>query len=325
MKAKVAGILVVVLSVAAAGLWGYQRWQAPAGKLTATGTVEVTRVDIVSKVGGYMADLRIQAGDTIAAGQLIARIDRPDLTAQLAAGSAAIAKGEAQLKNLEAGARREELAQTAARVNVADSNWQKARQDLRRYQELYQSAAISAQQYEAAQTAAKVAEQTLADVQAQYELLLAGNREEVITAQREEVRRLTAEQAVTQTTLQDSRIYSPQAGVIISKNFENGEYIAPGAALATLADLTDCWVKVYIGSEDLACLSLQQPVSIKVDGYPQRTFDGVVKEISQQAEFTPRQSISSKERSNLVFAVKVKISNPEGIIKPGMPADVSFL
>jgi HlyD family secretion protein len=86
--------------------------------------------------------------------------------------------------------------------------------------------------------------------------------------------------------------------------------------------MTDCWVKVYVPSTHLGLISVGQAANVKVDSFPGRVFSGVIKEISQNAEFTPRQSITQSERANLVFAVKVQVDNSEGILKPGMPADV---
>lgn len=95
-----------------------------------------------------------------------------------------------------------------------------------------------------------------------------------------------------------------------------------GSAIGTVGNWRDCWVKVYISSSQLGLIQVGQGVRIRVDSFPDRDFSGNIKEISQQAEFTPIQSITQQERANMVFAVKVKIDNAEGILKPGMPADV---
>jgi len=120
----------------------------------------------------------------------------------------------------------------------------------------------------------------------------------------------------------DTVVVSPISGIVLTKNFENGEYINPGSALATVGDMTDCWVKVYVSSAQLGLIKTGQAVAVKVDSFPDRVFAGTIKEISQNAEFTPRQSITQRERANLVFYVKVKVDNGEGVLKPGMPADV---
>ena len=74
----------------------------------------------------------------------------------------------------------------------------------------------------------------------------------------------------------------------------------------------------------LGLIKLGEKADVKIDSYPDKIFKGTIKEISQTAEFTPRQSITQRERANLVFAVEVKLENKDGILKPGMPADVVF-
>ena len=113
-------------------------------------------------------------------------------------------------------------------------------------------------------------------------------------------------------------------GVIISKNFENNEYINAGESVITIADLKDCWIKVYISTMDLGKVYIGQKVELMVDAFPQEKFTGKIIEISDEAEFTPRESITKEERANMVFAVKIKIENIDSKIKAGMPADVIF-
>jgi len=139
-----------------------------------------------------------------------------------------------------------------------------------------------------------------------------------------EVERSEAVLAGSRTQIADLTVASPLAGRVLSKNYEVGEYINAGVAIATIGDLQDCWVKVYVSTEQLGQIRLGQSVKVKIDAYPDKTFKGVIKEINQNAEYTPRQSITQRERANMVFAVKVKIENAEEMMKPGLPADVVF-
>jgi HlyD family secretion protein len=158
--------------------------------------------------------------------------------------------------------------------------------------------------------------------QAQQSLVSEGNRPDLIEAGRMEVQRCAAVVAVTEAMLADTVVYSPINGTVLTRNYVNGEYLNPGSAIATLGDSNDCWVKIYISTEQLGLIKMDQKVNVMIDAYPGRVFAGTIKEISQKAEFTPRQSITKRERANLVFYVKVKIDNSEGILKAGMPADV---
>ena len=125
-----------------------------------------------------------------------------------------------------------------------------------------------------------------------------------------------------QTSIDDTVVRAPVDGPVLTRNYEQGEYVAPGAAVATIGDNYDCWLKVYIPSTDMGKIKLGENCRVSIDSFPGRKFTGKINEISQQAEFTPRQTITPSERANLVFYVKIKLDNSEGIFKAGMPADV---
>jgi Multidrug resistance efflux pump len=315
----IAGALIFLTLAAVAG---YKLYMAREDGITATGTIEVTRADIMPKVNGYLGELNIEVGDTVKSGQVIARIARPDLAAQLLRDEAALVKAKVQLTDLEKGSRSQERSEAAANVASALAVFDKARTDLERYRTLYRDGAIAAQQLDTAQSGYDVAANALDAARSRLSLVEEGNRPDAIEAQRLEVKRSEAIVDSSRALVADTVVASPLGGVVLTKNYEDGEYINPGSALATIGDMNDCWVKVYIASTQLSLLKIGQPVAVKVDSYPDRVFAGAIKEISQNAEFTPRQSITQRERANLVFAVKVKVDNSEGILKPGMPADV---
>ena len=128
--------------------------------------------------------------------------------------------------------------------------------------------------------------------------------------------------AASRTQVADLEVSSPLAGRVLSKNYERGEYVNAGSAIATVGDLDDCWVKIYVSTEQLGKIRLGQAARVKIDAYPDKSFRGEIKEISQNAEYTPRQSITQRERANMVFAVKIRLDNLTEIMKPGLPADV---
>lgn len=290
--------------------------------IKATGTIEVTRYDVAPKVSGYLSELLIAKGDSVKLGQVIARIARPDLVAQVLRDEAALKKAEVQLTDLEKGARSQERIEAGANVSSAQSVYDKAQADLARYQELYAQGAIPQQQLDAAKVAFTTAENALRAARARYNLLEEGSRADVIEAQRLEVERNKAIVELGRTQLADTVINSPGTGLVLAKNFEQGEFVNAGAAIATIGDLNDCWVKIYISSTQLGLIKIGQRAEIKIDSFPGRVFGGEIKEISQQAEFTPRQSLTQQERANMVFAVKVRVNNEDAALKPGMPADV---
>ena len=317
---KIAVITVIILAVL--GTAGYKLYGRSEKGITATGTIEVTKTDVTPKVGGYLVERNFQEGDLVKVGQVLARIDRPDLDAQLKRDNAALAKARAQLRDLELGARTQELQEAAANLAAAKAQAIRAKSDFDRNLRLFKEKAIAAQQLDTAREANDVAANNLIAAQSRYSLLLAGNRPETIEAQRLEVERSVAVLAGSRIQLQDTIVASPLSGRILSKNYEKGEYVNAGAAIATIGDMRDCWVKIYVSTEQLGQIRLGQAAKVKIDAYPDKAFRGEIKEINQNAEYTPRQSITQRERANMVFGVKVRIDNADETMKPGLPADV---
>jgi HlyD family secretion protein len=313
-----AGVVLLGLLVTA----GYKLWHREVTGLTATGTVEVTQVDLAPKVNGYLNGLTVDSGNSITRGQIIAKISRSDLDAQLLRDEAALDKAQAQLKDMRKGSRDAELKAAAANVASAQAVLYKNQADYQRLNALYQKGAISKQELDNGVAALRVAEGSFAAAQSQYNLAREGARPDAIAAQVKEVERNKAIAASSRAVMADTVLTSPINGVILSKNFQDGEYVNIGSAVLTIGNLEDCWVKVYLASTQLGLIKLGQTVRVRIDSFPNRDFSGTIKEISQTAEFTPRQSITQKERANMVFAVKVKLDNRAGILKPGMPADV---
>ena len=315
-------LAVIVIIAVLAGLAVYKMQSHKVSGITATGTIEITRTDITPKVSGYIKELVIKEGDSVTLGQVIARISRPDLEAQKLRDEAALVKAEVQLADLRKGARLQEINEAQGTVASGQAIYEKAQKDYIRQQELFQQGAVSSQQLDAARSAYEVALSTLAAYQARASLVEEGSRPDVIIAQQAEVERSKAIVKLAKTSLDDTIVVSPLDGLVLTKNFEQGEYVNAGSAIGTVGNWRDCWVKVYISSTQLGLIQVGQGVRVRVDSFPDREFSGQIKEISQQAEFTPRQSLTQQERANMVFAVKVKIDNAEGILKPGMPADV---
>lgn len=322
MKLNKRALIVIPVVIALVGFAGYKLYKPTRQGIVATGTIEVTRVDIMPKINGYIQEFTLKAGDTVKAGQIVAKLDRTDLAAQLLRDEAALARAVAQLADLEQGPRSQERREIVANLDAARSVYQKAKIDYERYQKLLQQGAVSQQQLDTAKSSLDVAESSMATWQQRLSLSDEGSRPQQIEAQRLEVARSKAVVDASKAILRDTVIVSPANGLVLTKNFENGEYINPGSALVTIGDMTDAWVKVYVSSTQLGLLKIGQQVDVRVDSFPEKVFPGQIKEISQTAEFTPRQSITQRERANLVFAVKVKVENESGVLKPGMPADV---
>ena len=131
--------------------------------------------------------------------------------------------------------------------------------------------------------------------------------------------------AELEAQLADARIVAPADSTVIAKLVQPGELVAAGRPLATLVDLRELNVRVFVPERDIGRVRLGDTATIRIDAFPGRDFNGKVVEIAQRAEFTPKEVHVKDERVKLVFGVKVRIDNPEGFAKPGMPADVRII
>ena len=163
----------------------------------------------------------------------------------------------------------------------------------------------------------------MAAARAQLDKLVAGPRRQEIEAARAQRASAEAMVAAAQQKIADATVVASSDGVITSRIAEPGEVLPPGATIAVLTDIGRPWLTVWIDEPNLSQVTLGQTVTVRVDGSDQ-SFEGTVSFISPVAEFTPKNVQTPDERAKLVFRVKVRLDNPQGIFKPGMPADAYF-
>ncbi|HLO30269.1 MAG TPA: efflux RND transporter periplasmic adaptor subunit, partial [Anaerolineales bacterium] len=126
------------------------------------------------------------------------------------------------------------------------------------------------------------------------------------------------------TQLSKIKVSVPMDGVILTRNVEPGEFVQPGAVAFAMADLSDITITVYVPEDRYGQISSGQQADVTVDSFPGETFTAAVTHIADQAEFTPRNVQTVEGRSSTVYAIKLKVTDPEGKLKIGMPADVIF-
>lgn len=126
------------------------------------------------------------------------------------------------------------------------------------------------------------------------------------------------------TQIEKLTIYAPMDGAILTRNVESGEFVQPGAIALTMANLNELTITVYVPEDQYGKISFGQKATVAVDSFSGETFDAEVIHISDQAEFTPRNVQTVEGRSSTVYAIKLKVTDNEGKLKIGMPADVTF-
>ncbi len=130
--------------------------------------------------------------------------------------------------------------------------------------------------------------------------------------------------ALLDTQIVKLTLVAPMDGVVLTRNVEPGEFVQPGATTLTLGNLNELTITVYIPEDRYGEISLGQSADLTADSFPDVTFTATVIQIADKAEFTPRNVQTVAGRSSTVFAIKLKVNDPEGKLKIGMPADVVF-
>ena len=313
----------------------YGRWSAGAlaaalvmgcagsreGVLKTSGNVEVTQVEASFKVPGRVAERPADEGQIVQAGQLLARLDDTDFRQQVALRQAEADAANAALDKLLAGSRHEEIGAARAQLDQAKADLGRARADDKRNTELLKKDVISPREFDASHATFLAAEARVNQAQQQYDLVLNGPRREDIDQARARLAQAAEAVAQAQTQLGYAALMAPEAGVVLSKNVEPGEYVVPGTPVVTLGNLNDVYLRAYIDERDLGRVKVGQKAAVTTDSYPGKRFEGRVTFISQEAEFTPKMVQTEKERVKLVYRIKITVPNPGMDLKPGMPAD----
>ena len=293
--------------------------------LQASGTVEATEADLGFQVPGRVSAIAVEEGESVRAGAEVARLDAAELQARRAAAAAQVAAARALLAELERGAQPQELAQGEAVALAARQRMEEAAREAERSRKLFDGGAVSREQRDQAQTAYEVVSAQYAQARQQMSLVRQGPRAERIAAQRAVVDGALAMLAQADAALGFSVIRAPFNGVITLRHREPGEIVAPGQPVLTMMNPDDRWVRIYVPEDQVGKIALGSAARITSDSYPERSYQGQVVFIADRAEFTPRNVQTAEERVKLVYAVKVAIAGDrEGVLKPGVPADVSI-
>ncbi len=314
---------IAVAAVAVAATWVVRR---PADtRLGLTGTIEALQVDVAAKITGRVVELSARDGQPVERGQLLARLDSAELDAESRRAEATLAMAEAQLRDLQAGSRSQEIEQARAALRQTTVTKEWYQRELGRTRELFAKELVAAQDVDRAKQAYDSAAANETAARERLELLQVGPRPHEVEVARARVAEAQAALTLARARLDQTRIVSPVTGVVLHKNVERGETVNPGTSLLTLMDPRDMWVRAYVPETDVGRIRIGQRATVTVDAYPGRSFPGAITEIGSEAEFTPKNVQTRKERVNLVFRIKIAIDNAGGVLKPGMPADADIV
>jgi HlyD family secretion protein len=283
------------LAIAAIAGCGARRADSFAG----SGTLEATEVTVAAQTPGQILRLWKDEGDAVAAGDTLARIDVEKLVLQRRERLASIDEIRANRTPVDETARQ------------AADNLENIEKSYERIKSLFEQGTATQQQYDDASTKYRVARSQLASAKAQGAALDA--REETVRASI----------ALLDRTISDGVVTAPLSGIVAEKYVEAGEVVPAGGGVFKIADTKRFWIKIYVSEKDLGLFAVGSAVEVRVDAHAE-PLAGEVSWVSPEAEFTPKNVETKDARAELVYAVKVSIENPPGVLKIGMPAEVHF-
>jgi multidrug resistance efflux pump len=208
-----------------------------------------------------------------------------------------------------------------AAIDAARAYRQGAEKTLAALEALRENPLAVVSQVHVAEAQYDVAVAEVAVAKAKLDELKAGPTAEEVAVAEAQIAQAEAAVSALETQIEKMTLRSPIAGLVTSRSAHEGEAAIAGATLLSVANLDEVKLTVYIPEDELGRVYLGQEVEVQVDSFPGRVFVGTVSYISQQAEFTPRNVQTEKERVNMVFAVRIRLPNPDHLLKPGMPAD----
>ncbi len=390
LRILLALLLVGIVGVGVAvRIW---RSQPEENFLELSGRIEGYETDVGTKVAGRIELIAVREGDRVSKGQVLARLDSTELEASLQGASARVDAAkqqvdrallqisvienqieEAQLTQQQAkddalgrvnaaqagiASAEAQLARAEAEVKQLKTELLLAKADRDRFEQLFQTGAVSQQRFEQAQTQfesmAETLQARLAVVNAAKEQvkIAQGNLTQSrassinpeirsvrvrrlqtqlqqakaqLSAARAEVSNAQANYQEIAARIQDLEIISPIDGVVLTRTTEPGEVVATGKTLLTLINLGDVFLRGYIPEGQVGAIRVGQSAQVFLDSAPEQPLKATVSAIDTVASFTPENIYFRDDRVTQVFGLKLKINNPQGFAKPGMPADARIL
>ncbi len=323
MNKPLLGLIFVLL--VAGGYFGMRQLEGNGdGETLLYGNVDIRDVQLGFRVAGRLAAMHLEEGDPVAAGDLLASLDDLPLREALAVAEANVMEARANLDRANTGSRPQEIQQAEASVEEAQASLVNANKRLARQRDLSRQGLNSQRALDDAES---LQEQAQARVRAATEALALaqeGFREEDRAAAAAALAAADArlEQAATQ--LNDTRLYAPSDGIIQVRALEPGSMVSVGQPVYTLSLNDVVYVRAYVDEPQLGQVVPGATVEVLSDS-SDRVYRGQVGFVSPRAEFTPKTVETPELRTDLVYRLRIVVSEPDDRLRQGMPVTVRLV
>jgi HlyD family secretion protein len=296
----------------------------PSSQVTADGTIELTQVDVAPYVPGRVVLVRVEEGASVHRGDTLVVLAQSALPADIEQRRGRVTAAEAKLRDLQAGARPAEIDRAEAELRSVTAEAERAERERARLEPLAAAATVSRSQYDAAVTAARAAAARRDAAAEALRLLRDGSRPAQVAGARAELETARAALSAGRATEGDLVLTAPLDATVLGRYVEPGEIMGAGQVAVTLGDSKRPWVRVYLAAPAVPFIKVGQAARVTVQGLGDRFAPARVATVATEAEFTPRVALTDKERSDLLFGVKLDIQDTTGTFKPGLPATVTI-
>ncbi len=327
MKKPLIALALLIVLALGAWAWVHQRTKEHTDTLVLYGNVDIRQVALAFDGSGRVAEMKVDEGDIVKAGQVLATLDTQTLALQAKQAQAQINVQQQNLLRLKNGARPQELAQARSSLRAAQAEAVRAQKDLARLQGIADSTngrGVSAQELDRARAAMQVAKAQAAQQQNALRLTEIGPRQEDITAAEAQLQASEVQLELLQHQLAQGQLTAPTEAVVRSRLLEPGDMATPQKPAYALAITEPKWVRVYISEPDLGKVKPGQAARITTDSAPDQPITGKVGYISSVAEFTPKSVQTEELRTSLVYEVRVIVEDPGNMLRLGQPATVAL-
>lgn len=338
-------VIAAVVVTALAGVLAYRVKRGEAKKHEPSGgsaTVEGVQTVIAPKTSGRLIELSVEAGDAVKRGQVVGRLDCADQEASRVAALARIRAAEVSVGVAEAAVQSASAGVSVASAQVGSARAQERAlaverdtetRDLERAAMLKRSDSISGAELDHTESRLRVTQQQTELAAANIGVAkrsAAASSSGVRTARAQvEAARAAVDTAKSdliraEITVADCALVAPRDGVVAERLLEPGAVVGPGTLVLRVVDTSTVKAIFFVPDAELGRVTIGAAADLRVDAFPTRAFRGTVRRVATEAEFTPRNVQTREDRDRLVYAVEVRIPNPEGVLRAGMPGDVTL-
>ncbi len=287
--------IVLMLSILLLGACNQEK------KADAYGNFEDDAVVVSAENAGKLITYKVKEGMNLKKDEIVAVIDTTQFHLKKRVLMAGMQTIESKAKNVE------------AQRAVLQEQLENLKTNQKRIKKMYRDGAATKKQLDDINSQVNITQQKIDNIQIQRNSVLA------------EKQSLEAQIKQTDDLISKCMIHNPVDGTVLVNFVKQSEFVAPGKPLYTIQNIETLILRAYISETQLSQIKLNQKVKVEIDALKGTDMlEGTVFWVSDKAEFTPKLIQTKKERRNLVYAVKIKVNNSNGLLKIGMPANVWF-